>query len=322
MAELITFGETPLRLSPPANRRLEMAREATIYADGTASNVAVAADELGTEALWLSKLPDNPLGRRVVTQLEEQGIDTAVVWDKDASMRQGLLFRESGAPPREPNQWHDRANTAAASAEPGDFPVDALQESSVVFTGLSMGVLSEQAASTTEALLRASGGGGAVTAADLDYSSGLASPERYREVLHSVSDELDILIASEDAVSAVLDRSGKPRELANIIAADHGLDIMVITRSDHGALALHDTPGTNVIHERDGIEMEAVDPSGQHGAFIGAFLQQLIDGADPARALSSAVATAALARTLPGPFVTTVEDEIEPLVDRVVEESS
>ena len=321
MTELITFGETPLRFSPPTAQRLEVAREASIYADGTASNVAVTAQELGTDALWLSKLPDTPLGRRVATQLEGQRIGTEIVWTDDDAHRQGLVFRESGAPPRRPRHVHDRSHTAAATAEPGEFPMERLQGGAVVFTGLSTAVLSEQAASTTEAMLRAASSGGAVTAADLDYSSGLAPPERYQEVLHNISDELDILIASEEAVEEALDRSAKPRELANIIASEHDLDIMVISRSEHGAVALHDSPGSNVIHERDAIEMDAVDPAGTHGAFTGAFLQQLIAGSDPARALSYAVAVASLVRTLPGPFLTTTAAEIEPLVDRVVEGS-
>jgi len=321
MVDLITFGETPLRFSPPATQRLEMAREAEIFADGTASNVAVAASELGSDALWLSKLPETPLGRRVVTQLEEQGIGTEVVWSDEQSHRQGLLFQESAAPPREAKHWHDRGNTAAATVSPGEFPMEPFEECAVVFTGLSLAVLSEQAASTTEAILRASSGAGAVTVADLDYSEGLGNPERCREVLHSISDELDILIASQDAVEEALDRTGKPRELANIISAEHDLDIMVITRAEHGAVALHDSPGTNVIHERSALDMEAVDPAGQHGAFVGGFLQQLIEGSDPARALSFAVAAAALARTLPGPFLTTAAKDVEPLVDRVVEES-
>lgn len=321
MTELITFGETPLRFSPPSNQRLEVAREAQIYADGTASNVAVAAQELGTETVWVSKLPDSPLGRRVVTQLQEQGIGIDVVWSDDPSERQGLLFQESAAPPRDSKHWHDRSNTAVETVAPGELPIDRMQEGSVVFTGLSMAVLSEQAATTTEAILRASSGAGAVTVVDLDYSTGLANPERYREVLRSISDELDILIASEAAVETALDRSGKPRELANVISTEHDLDIMVITRADHSAVALHDSPGTNVVHEREAIEMDAVDPAGTHGAFVGAFLQQLIEGSDSARALSYAVAVSALAGTLPGPFLTTATEEVEPLVDQVVEQS-
>lgn len=321
MADLITFGETPLRFSPPGDQRLEMARETSIYADGTASNVAVAATDRGTDAMWISKLPDTPLGRRVVTQLQEQGVDTTVTWTEDQSHRQGLLFQEFSKPPRQGNQWHDRNNTAIATASPGEFPMERVRDSAVVFTGLSMATLSQQAATTTESLLRASGSSGAVTVADLDYTPGLGEPEQYREALGNVSEELDMLIASETGAEQALDRSGTPREVANIIAAEHDLDIMVITRAERGAVALHDKPGSNVVHERQTIETDAVDPSGEHAAFTGAFLHQLIEGADPARALSYAVACAALSRTTPGPFLTISDADVERVVDRVIEAS-
>ena len=191
MAELLTFGETPLRFSPPGNQRLEMARETTIYADGTASNVAVAAHELGAEPIWLSKLPETPLGRRVETQLEEQGIETHIAWSDDGELRQGLLFRESGAAPRESQCWHDRGHTAAATAKPADFPMETVQNTETIFTGLGTAVLSEQAAKTTGALLRAAGGGGAMTAVSLDYSAGLAPPATYSGVLDTLADDFE-----------------------------------------------------------------------------------------------------------------------------------
>lgn len=321
MTELITFGETPLRFSPPESERLEMAREATIYADGTASNVAVAAHQLGAKTRWLSKLPDTPLGRRVKTQLEEQGVETRIAWTDDPELRQGLTFRESASEPRESKHWHDRGNTAAATAEPGDFPMDEVQETEILFAGLGTAVLSEQAAKTSGALMRAAGGSGAMVAVDLDYSPGLAPPETYQGVFETVADEVDLLFANEECAREALDRKGGPRELANTIAADYNLEIIVITRSDRGAVALRDSPGTNIIHEREAIETEDVDPTGQHGAFVGGFLGQLIEGADTARSLTHAVAAATLARTIPGPFLTTTAGEIEPLADRVVEKS-
>ncbi|MEF8814041.1 MAG: sugar kinase [Halovenus sp.] len=322
MTELITFGETPLRFSPQGHQRLERADEMTIHADGTESNVAVAAQELGAEALWLSKLPESPLGRRVVTQIEEQGIETDIAWTDDGSLRQGFVFRESGSKPRQTREHHDRQYTAAATAQPVDFPMDRVQDASVVFTGLSTPVLSPETAETTRAILRASGGSGAVTAMDLDYSPALASPTRYRETLEELAEDIDMLIANVSNVNTVLDRDGGPRELANLLAADYDLEVAVITRSEKGAVALHDSPGTNVIHERETIPTETVDPTGTHGAFAGAFLQQLIDGANTARSLTYAVAVAALSRTIPGPFLTTIGDEeIEPLVDEVNDRS-
>lgn len=321
MTELITFGETPLRFSPPDRERLETAREATIYADGTASNVAVAAGELGAETLWLSKLPETPLGRRVKTQLEEQEVETHVAWSEDPAHRQGLTFRESAAFPRESRYWHDRGNTAAASATPADFPMDRVQDTEIIFTGLGTAVLSKQAAETTGALLRAAGGSGAMAAVDLDYSQGLAPPDTYSGVLESIASDVDLLFAQEKTAREALDRTGGPRELANTIAADYDLEIIVITRSDRGAVALRDSPGTNIIHERKPIDTEDVDPAGQHGAFVGAFLQQLIAGEDTARSLTYAVAAASLARTIPGPFLTTTPDELESVADRVIDKS-
>lgn len=322
MTDLLTFGETPLRFSPPGAERLEMVREASIYADGTESNAAVAAQELGAEAVWLSKLPDTPLGRRVVSQLKEQAIETDVAWASDPDLRQGLVFQETGSDPRDGKQFHDRQYTAAATARPADFPMERVQEAQVIFTGLSTPVLSPETAETTKAILRASGGNGAVTAMGLDYSPSLAAPERYRETLTDIADELDMLIADVSTVNTVLDRDGGPRELANLLAVEYDLDIVVVTRNHKGAVALRNSPGTNVIHEREAVPAETVDASGTHGAFAGAFLQQLIAGSDIARSLTYAVAVGTLARTIPGPFLTTTgAAEIEPLVEAVLDRS-
>lgn len=321
MTELITFGETPLRLSPPGRQRLETARQATIHADGTASNAAIAAHRLGAQSLWLSKLPDTPLGRRVETQLEERGIETEVAWSDDQAHRQGLIFREPAVPPRDSKQYHDRANTAAAAATPGDFPMDRVQDTEIIFTGLGTAVLSQRAAETAGALLRAAGGSGAMAAVDLDYSEGLAPPETYSGVLETLAEDIDLLFANEENARRALDRTGGPRELANSIAAEYDLEIVVITRSDRGAVALRDSPGTNIIHERDPIDTQDADPTGRRGAFVGAFLQQLIAGADTADSLTHAVAAASLVRTIPGPFLTADPSELEPVVERVREES-
>ena len=321
MTDLITFGETPLRFSPPGNERLERVDETTVYADGTASNVAVAANELGAETLWLSKVPDTPLGCRVEAQLEEQGIETHIAWDENGERRQGLLFREAGAEPRETRHHHDRGNTAAATAEPGDFPMEQVQASEIVFAGLGTAVLSETAATTTGAILRAAGGSGAMTAVSLDYSPDLAPPETYQGVFDTLSEEVDVVFASEEDVREALGRSGRPRELANTIAADYDLEIIVITRAERGAVALRNSPGTNIIHERATIPSEDIDRTGQRGAFVGAFLEQLIDGADTSRALTCGVAAATLARTIPGPFLTTTTGELDPIADAVVDAS-
>lgn len=321
MVDLVTFGETPLRISPLGDERIEQTTQTRLQADGSESNVAVAAAELGSDTLWLSKLPDNAVGQNVVRQIASTGVDTAVAWSEDPVHRQGIMFHESGVEPREPRNWHDRRETAAETAEPADFPMDTVQQAEVVCSSLSTAVLSTQARETTKALFRASGGSGAVTALQFDYTPGLADDLDFREAFETLSDQTDLLVADEEAVRTVLDERGGARELTNTLSAVYDLQIVVVRQSEGGAVALHDTPGTNVIHERETVDTESVDPSGRQSVFTGALLHELIQGSDAARSLSYAVAAAAVAETIPGPFLSTSAEEMAAVVDRVVENS-
>ena len=321
MTELVTFGETPLRLSPPGKQRLESADTMTVDADGTESNAAVTAQLLDVDSTWVSKLPESPLGRRIVAELEGHGIETDIVWADETDYRQGLVFHESGHPPRESRRWHDRSGSAVATAKPGDLPMDRIQTADAVFTGLTTPALSRDAAETTKAMLRAAHGSGVTTAIDVDYQPGFADPDFLQDVLLELFEHLEVLVANEEKIRTVLDRSGKPRELANSIAAEYDLETVVITRSKRGAVALQDTPGTNVIHERETIDTEPVDDSGQHGAFSGGFLATLADGGDLSEALSYGVATATLVRTVPGPLLTAKRREVDRVVDDVIQAS-
>lgn len=321
MSELVTFGETPLQLSPPGKERIETAREMSVYADGTESNAAVAAGQLGTPSTWVSRLPATALSRRVVGELERHGIDTSISWASGTETRQGLVFREAGHPPRGPQRWHDRDGTATARAEPNDLPMELVQGATAVLTGLSTAGLSKDAESTAKTMLRAAQGSGATTAVDVDYHPGLRPPASLRDTLVSLLEHVDVLVGNEEHLRTVFDRSGEPRELANSIATEYGLETVVVTRSEWGAVALQNTPGTNVVHERETVDREPVDESGQHGAFAGGFLARLSDGAKLEAALSYGVAAATLVRTMPGPFLTANRGEIEQVVDEVVEES-
>ena len=315
---LLSFGETPLRFEPADAGRLRAARETRLYADGTESNVAAAAAATGGEGVWVSKLPDTPLGRRVVAELREHGVDPAVAWAD--SGRQGLRFQERGVPPREGRTVQDRVGTAMASIEPDDLPMGEVRDAETVFTGASTFALSDRAAETGAALLSATQGTAITAALDLDLQAGLCSAADARSVLDRTAGALDILVASEEAAGAAFGTTGGARELVTAIAAEHDLELVVVTRSERGAVVLQDTPGTNVVHEREAVETETVDPAGRHAAFVGTFLQRLDDDADPAEALSYGVAAGALAGTVPGPFLTVEREELDRVVDEAVDD--
>ena len=304
---LVTVGETALRFSPPAGHRFETADEVTLHTDGMASTAAATAHRLGGDAVWVSKLPDSPLGRRVVAELHEHGLETDVVWADPADGRQGLSFHEDAAPPRETRLLQDRHGAAMATLAPGELPMDRLRAADALFVAGSMAALSETAADTAGALLRAMPG---TTALDLDFHPGLWSAERASETLSDLFDAVDVLFAGESQVEALFGTNGRPREMVHAIAADHGFETVVLTRNEYGAVAFHD----NVIHERDAVETETVDDTGQHAALVGAVLERLVADAPLDEALSYGVATAALTRTMPGALTPIERAEVDRLV--------
>src|SRR5262245_44843135 len=114
---LVTFGEAMVRLTPPDFQRLDQARGFDVYVGGGELNVAVAARRLGIASRWVSRLPDNPLGRLIAARAREQDVDVHVEWSK--SDRAGLYFAELGAAPRASSVLYDRAASAISKVQPG-----------------------------------------------------------------------------------------------------------------------------------------------------------------------------------------------------------
>src|SRR5262245_35638306 len=118
MHDVITFGEAMVRLSPPQFHRLEQARSLDVKVGGAELNTAVALVRLGRKASWVSRLPNNALGRLVVHHAHEAGVTTEHVHWTDHE-RLGLYFLEFGAAPRASSVLYDRKGSAIAEIKPG-----------------------------------------------------------------------------------------------------------------------------------------------------------------------------------------------------------
>ena len=319
MTQFVTFGETPLWLSPPRRGRLERTRELRVRADGIESNAAVAAHALGTQAVWASVLPDSSLGRRVRSAVDAQGVQTDVSWADPAGCRQGLVFGESTRPPREQQRLHDQTGTAVAAATPSDLPMDRVHDADMLLAGSNTAVLSQASAETTTALLRAGQGGGARTAVALEYAAALDGPEVYRGVFEELATHVDIVFVREADARAALGLDDRWRDLASRLTVTYGLDIAVVFRPGHGAVAIEDSPRASLVHERSGINTNPVDTAGEYGAVVGGVCNALLGGADIATALDTGLAAAGLVRTLDGPFLSATDAEVDAALDRLVD---
>ncbi|MGB9957468.1 bifunctional 2-dehydro-3-deoxygluconokinase/2-dehydro-3-deoxygalactonokinase [Haloferax prahovense] len=309
MTALVTFGETMLRLSPPRGERLETARELEVQAGGAESNVAVAATRLGGDAAWFSKLPDSPLGRRIVGELRSHGVDTdGVVWAEDS--RQGLYYLEHGASPRPTNVVYDRADAAVTTLETSETDLDAVRNAEVCYTSGITPALSETLRETTADVLEAAQDAGTTTAFDLNYRTKLWSPDEAAEVYRDLLGSIDLLFAAERDAATVLGRDGDAESVARGLAEDYDIETVVVTRGEEGSLAV--SGGT--VSEQGVYEAETFDAIGTGDAFVGGYLAKHLAGGSVAESLQWASATASLKRTIEGDIAIVNPEDVERVV--------
>src|SRR2546430_15791371 len=114
MPDVVTIGETMLRLSAPPGVPLEQAPQLDVHVAGAESNVAIALCRLGTTAGWVSRLVDTPLGRRVVNELRGHGVGgSRGLWAPHGRIGHFFLGKRVSAPP--PPLIYERAPSGPAA---------------------------------------------------------------------------------------------------------------------------------------------------------------------------------------------------------------
>jgi 2-dehydro-3-deoxygluconokinase len=315
--DIVTFGEAMIRLTPPGMRRLEQAHAFDVWVAGAELNVAVGLARLGRSAGWVSRLPDNALGRRVVSHARANGVDTAgVTWSERG--RLGLFFVEVGQAPRPSSTLYDRGDSAFTALDPAAFEWGELLAGARAFhtSGITP-ALSPACEEATVDALRAARAAGCHTSYDLNFRSLLTTPAAARRCLERLAPTVDTLIASMGEVEAVLDLAGPPGEVAAQLRDALGIRrVVVSTRVDgrDGLQLRHSALADGEVLEHESPAFRTVDPLGGGDAFSAGFLLGLLEDG-PGRGLEMAGAVAALKQSIPGDFAILVREEVEHLLD-------
>lgn len=312
MTDLVTFGETLLRLSSPRGDRLETTDVFEVAVGGPESNVAVGAARLGANAVWLSKLPDSPHGNRITGELRRHGVRTGVAWTDPNESRAGVTYFEHGGDPRGSTVHSDRVDTAFTTVRPGELPTEVF-ESATAFhvTGITP-ALSSTAAETVAALLSAAGDADVTRSLSLRYQPSLWSPDEARATYETLFPDVDRLFVSRRDAIDVLGAEGNAVEIAHGLDTEFGFETVVVTRNDGSALGIHD----DSVYEQDAYPAETLAETGAADAFVAGYLAKWLDGGTVQDALQWAAAAAALNRTIDGHLPVVSADEVERVIER------
>lgn len=309
--EVVTLGETMLRVTPADGGRLESARLWRAEVGGSESNVAVGLARLGVAAGWISKVPDSALGRRVVETIRGLGVDTSRVRVSPGT-RQAIYFLDPGAGVRPSTVIYDRERSAASQMEPDDVDWEYVGKAKLVhLTGITP-ALGHGPLRVVQKAVEICRERGIYVSFDINYRRHLWTVEEAHRVLEPLLGSVDVLILSQRDAPVALPgwKGGTPESLLESLEDRYHTRVAVVSCGADGALAL----------ERGGeplrypaLRTAEVDRIGRGDAFAAGFLYGWLRGGVK-EALAYGTAMAALKMTIPGDMPLVAREEVEALI--------
>jgi len=317
--DVVTFGEVMLRLSPPDFMRFEQTHSFDAHAGGAEMNVAVACARLGLKTAYVTKLGDNSIGHFIRNKAQEHGVDTShIVWDPES--RCGVYYVEFGAAPRANRVIYDRKESAISKIKPGEVDWASILKGTKLFhtSGITP-ALSRSCAEATVEALKAAKKQGCKVSYDVNYRGKLWTPKEAQAFTEPVSENIDILITTEEDTKVVYGIEGKDYEdVARKLQDKFGFEVVVIT--------LRETPSVwlnrwSVFAYSDGkifkspvYDVEIVDRLGAGDSCSAGLIYGHLMLKDLQKAVDFGSAFSALKHSVPGDLAFVYKDEVEKLL--------
>ena len=303
--DVLTLGESMMRLTPPGYLRIEQTRSFDIWVGGTESNTAVGLARLGMKAAWLSRLPATPMGRYISNRIGQYGVDVShVVWAREEE-RLGIYFHEKAQAPRSSEIIYDRRDSAMSRMRPEDLPADLFAaggSQALHLTGITLAISDTARETAHEAIRRAKAAGWRVSF-DTNYRGKLWSGAQAAAGCDTAMSLADLIFCPMGDYRVIFGEADE-RAAIESLAAQYPGSLIVMTLGAEGALAI--TPAGD-IRRQPAILAGEVGRIGGGDAFTAGFLYAWLRLEDLELALKWGVAMSAHKYTIPGDL---------PLVDR------
>jgi len=318
MKRIVTFGEAMLRLTPGDSARLVQATALDAHVGGSEYNVAAGLCSLGYSAMFVTKLPDNPLGMWAAMNIRASGVELG----EDTFVKQGRLgiyFLEQGASPRPSKVVYDRAGSALSLVSASDFQWKKYLDGAGWFhvSGITPALGTELVRAASDAIATAKGLGIPVSF-DLNYRANLWSTTEARIVLEPLMRGLKLLITTEEDLERVFGIDAtNPERCAMSARTRFNADVVAVTlretptvlRNSWGGCAC----GPDGFRRSATYEVEIIDRVGAGDAFTAGFIAGMLEGDIP-HALDMAAAFSAIKHSIPGDVCFATREEVEALI--------
>lgn len=331
MARIVTMGEILMRLSTKNYEKFVQAEDFHICYGGSEANVAVSLANFGQDSVYITKVPDNPIGKSAVASLKKYGVHTEYV--AFGGERLGIYYLETGAGLRPSNVIYDRADSAMCHATEQDFDFDKIFQGAdwFHFSGITPAI-SPQAAELTLKAVKAAKKHGLTVSCDLNHRKKLWSIAQARETMPRYMEYVDVCMGGrEDAIKMLGFSLSKVNEddTPNLEAYEQMFREMVEKYSFQYVVSSLRQSHTSSYHEFSGCIFDGkklytapkyqmnpmVDRVGGGDAFAAGIIDGLVEGKSPQEIIDFAVAASVLKHTIPGDANLAVREEVEHFIE-------
>lgn len=331
--KVLSFGEILLRLASPGYTKLFQKDNLECTFCGGEANVAVSLSVFGVESAFLTKLPDNDLGKAAVNSMRYFGVDTSRIIYGNGRM--GLYFLEKGASQRPSKVLYDREFSAISLAKREDFNWDSIFEGINWFhwTGINP-ALSDNLIEIVRDALIAAKKKGIIVSCDLNYRGKLWRPEKAKKVMTTLMPFVDVCIANEEDADKVLgisspdtcvesgnlNRSGY-EFAAKEICEKYGCKYAAITlresynASVNGWSAMLFSADKNKAFYSKKYDIQIIDRVGAGDSFSAGIIYGIINGKSEQDIIEFATAASCIKHTIEGDYNRTTVEEVDSLVN-------
>lgn len=320
---VVTFGETMALMHSTNVGSLAHASQVEVGVGGAESNVAIGLSRLGINSTWISRVGNDELGRRVVREIQAEGVD--VVKQIDARRPTGLMVKSHPMAGATAVAYY-RAGSAASALTPQDLPECVIENADLLhITGITP-VLSGSAHQTVLSAIERAQATGTTVSFDINHRSALASRSKAAPIIANIARQADIVFGGPEELALIFEAqqpyslpTNEEEELALLQRiADLGVKEVVNKRGSEGAWTL--VGGT--LHKAAGYSVSVIDTVGAGDAFVAGYLSGYLQEMDPLERLQQANACGAFLCMSPGdwegaPYLSDLKSLTNPAGDPV-----
>lgn len=330
MKKVVGFGDYVLSLSPEGYLRFTQANKFNVFFTGAEGNVLNSLSVMGVPTEFVTKIPDNDIGKSAINTLRRYGVGTSYLGK--GGDRLGILFLEKGASQRPSKVIYDRKYSSFSTSKKEDYNWEEILKdaSNFHFTGITP-ALGENIVEILIDALNVCKKLNITVSCDLNYRKNLWTRAKAKETMEKLLPYIDVLIANEEDSADVLDIHASNTdiykgelskegyiEVAEKITKKYGVKKVAITlrkslsASDNKWSALLYTNGKAYFSKEYSIHI--VDRVGGGDSFGAGLIYGLINGFDAQKTIEYAVAASCLKQTIEFDINLSTPEEIEKLM--------